>query len=139
MTKRFIAVLALASLSWWSVPAAMAMAMHSRPHANHETAQPASEAQDHSCCPEGHSLFAPPIFVTPAPAPMPCQDYPCCTQQGPDNSPQLPGTIRLPRPDSGSFAERTADLKADVRDRTARETFTGPFQLSSIRSTVLRI
>lgn len=135
--KRLIAIVALAALSWLGMPApAMAMQQHGR---DSQSAQAGSQAQDHSCCPEGPAQFVPSIFDTPTLPAMPSEDSPCCARQAP-SSPSLPATTRLSRPDSSGPALRTnVDSNHDIGVRTEPQSLdTGPFQLSSIRSTVLR-
>ena len=138
MKKRVIAILVLASLSG-STPPTMALAMQVHIDQPRETARRA-DAGDHSCCPQNRSHFLVPIFVIPAQPPMPCQDSPCCVKQAPTNSPSMPSTVRLSRPDSGRFsAIVSTSPKQDLRIGTAVQVLdTGPFQLSSIRSIVLR-
>src|SRR5579862_3892228 len=77
MKTRFIAaVLVLASL--WSVSAPLALS------ASTHAAGQAAGLKKHSCCPHGQSAFALPLFVSPAPATMPCGGQsPCCAKQAP--------------------------------------------------------
>ena len=135
MVKKLIAALMLASLSWSSVPSMAMIQSHART-ASHT---PASKADDHSCCPENGKPFLPSILPSPTSVPMPCEDAPCCAKQGPNESPSLPGTTRLSRPDIRTSAAVTQELNPNIRAGAVPQDFTlEPFQISSIRSTVLR-
>lgn len=77
MKTRFIAA-ALVLVSLWGVCAPLALS------AETQAARQASRFRKHSCCPSGYSAIALPIFVSPAPAKMPCGGQsPCCAKQAP--------------------------------------------------------
>jgi hypothetical protein len=141
MTKRLIAAVVLASLACWSVPVALASsAQIGSMMAQKSAAQPASSAHDHACCPGIHSRFVPPVFVMPPPADIPCDQHPCCAKQAPQNPPALPAASRTLRPGSDGAPVTVAEHKLGVRIRPLAEgTSNSPFQISFIRSTVLRI
>jgi hypothetical protein len=140
MTKRLIAAVVLASLACWSIPVALASSVQISVMAQKSAAQPASGAHDHSCCPGIHSRFVPPLFVAPSPADVPCDRHPCCAKQAPQNPPALPAASRTLRPGSDGVPVTVAEHKLGIRTRSlAGITSSSPFQISSIRSTVLRI
>lgn len=135
MVKKLIAALLLAPLSWSSVPG-VAMTQSHTPAAPQA---PVSRGDDHSCCPENDEPFLPSIVPSPVSLPMPCEDAPCCAKQAPDESPSLPGTSRMSRPNIRTFAATTPELNQDARAGSApKDLSLEPFQLYSIRSTVLR-
>src|SRR3974390_1392996 len=107
MKSRLIAALILVSLLWWSIPAAFASSATTL--AQDQTTQPSSNTHDHSCCPGAHARFIPPLFVKPGPAPIPCEEHPCCVKHGPENPPSLPGTTSIPRPGSDVLPATTPD------------------------------
>ena len=139
MKKRLIAILALVALSWSSA-GAMTLALQRHMYTAPQSVPPTSNSQDHSCCPEGPAQLVPSIFIIPTLPPMPCEDSPCCARQAPSSSPSLPGTIWLSRPDSSRVAFREkVDTDVELRVRMQPQSLdTGPFQLSSIQTTVLR-
>ena len=141
MTKRLIAAVLLASLACWTVPVALASsAQTGSMMAQKSAAKPASSAPDHACCPGIHSRLVPPVFVMPSPAEIPCDQHPCCAKQAPQDPPALPAASRTLRPGSDGAPVKVAEHELGVRTRTLAEvTNSSPFQISSIRSTVLRI
>jgi len=141
MKEKFIAAVVLASLALWSVPAAFASTLHPGSSISEKPAEQIASGRDHSCCPGFHSRIVLPLFVTPAPAEMPCGDqHPCCAKPAPQNSPALPAAGPTVRPGSEGAPVAIADQYGDGRARIAAEaTGRNPFQPYSVRSTVLRI
>lgn len=141
MKKRFIAAIVLASLAEWSVPVAFASAPLSRSSTSEKSAQQTAATHDASCCPGVPSRFEPPVFVTAAPAEMPCgEQHPCCAKPAPPNSPGLPAPNSTVRRGSDGAPVTIADQHRDGRPRIAAGTSgSNPFQPYSVRSTVLRI
>jgi len=133
MKKRLIAALVLASLPFWSVPAAMAITQHSSPAHSH-----AARMHDHSCCPGAHSRLMP-VLVNSEPAEVPCNQHPCCVKQRPENSATLPAAISIQRPDANGTQMTVSDRSIEGHNGVSETSRIDSRQTYSARSTVLRI
>jgi len=99
MFRKFIAAVVLAVLCCWSIPVARASVLQSDDSTAQKPVSHSSSGHDHSCCPSLRSRIAASVFVTIAPAKMPCgKHHPCCARQAPDSPPSLPAISRMPRP-----------------------------------------
>ena len=142
MKKRLIAAVVLVSLALMNVPVALAFPLQAGPSTTAKPVEPAASlGHDHSYCRRVHAKFVPMLFVTPAPAGMPCSDqHPCCAKPGPEDPPALPAASKSVRSSSEAAPVTVADGHRDGRIRTAATTMSGDaFQPYSTRSTVLRI
>jgi hypothetical protein len=142
MKNRLIAAVVVALLSWQSVGAVVASPLRPGISTTGTAAnQTPSRVHGHSCCPHIQIRFAPPLFVMPAPAAMPCgEQHPCCARQGHENPQSLPAASTSSRPDGNGVSIPIADQRRDNRTRTAAEVEgSNPFQSYCTRSTVLRI
>jgi hypothetical protein len=140
MKKRFIAGVVLASLALWSVPVAFASLLQPASSVEQKPVEPSSSMHDHDCCPGVHSRLALPAAVIPYPAEVPCEQHPCCAKQAPQSQPALPAASTRVRPGSEGVPVVISEQHRDGRTRAAIEaTCDNPFQLYSVRSTVLRI
>lgn len=140
MKNRLIAAVMLASLACWSVPGAFASATTSRTAAR-IAQNSSSNRPGHSCCPEVHSKFVPPMFAAFTPLEPPCGDrHPCCARRGPENPAAIPATTRIERSDSQIGTWIATDSESCMRTVSAPLGVDSDAILSQARrSTVLRI
>lgn len=131
MKTRFIAV-ALVLVSLWGVGAHLVL------YASTQSARQTSGLKTHSCCPRQHFAFALPIFVSPAPANMPCGGQsPCCAKQAPAK-PALLAVNQHERPALEIAPVGRNDQAPNHRTDTAPNSSSLPPSLF-LHSTVLRI
>jgi hypothetical protein len=128
MRTGFIAA-ALVLISLWGLSAPLVLAA---------TARQTGASRTHACCPSGNFAFAPPIFVSPAPATMPCGGQsPCCAKQAPAK-PALLALNQENRPGLESAPIRTSDGARNDRASIAM-TSAGLSPSLFLHSAVLRI
>lgn len=131
MKTRFIAA-TMMLVSLWGIGAPLALS------ASIQVSSQTAGSKTHSCCPHGHAALALPIFVSSAPARMPCGGQsPCCAKQAPAK-PALVALNHQYRPGLAGTAFAANGAPSDIRTGTAT-TSTGLAPPLFPHSTVLRI
>ena len=93
----------------------------------------------HACCPNGNSVLALPIFVSPAPTSIPCGGHsPCCAKQAPAK-PALPAFSQLYRPGLEGTPVWTNETSSHDRTGAAVTSSDGLSPSLFLHTTVLRI